>query len=871
MSQFYASYPVFGSGGVAVYSTIGAFPAGTAVGQLAVAADTGILYEWNGTSWVAIAGPGAVFSIGTYDSGSPSANGLHITGDALIAQSASATVPGMVNTGVQTFAGNKTFTGTIGASNLSGTNTGDVTIGTANGLSLAGQGLSLALSSTSTTGALSSTDWNTFNNKGSGSVTSVAQTVPAFLSITGSPITTSGTLAIGFSGSALPVANGGTGVTSLGNLTDAGTDGIVITGGTGAVITSASIAQHVADTTHNGYLSSTDWNAFNGKQAAGNYITALTGDVTATGPGSVAATLATVNGNVGSFGSSTSIPSFTVNGKGLITAASGNVVIAPAGTLTGTTLNATVVSSSLTSVGTLTTGTWNATTIAVAHGGTSNTTLITSPTASTIPAWDANSNLSANMFIPNYGQFSANGVAKNITAATSYFIDFSAGTTNTQVNLPTTPSTQLTYFITNSTTATITVKGDGGNTLQAMAPNTSLYVYYSGQGTTGWYWTYDNLDGALPGSGTVTSVALTVPAFLSVAGSPITTSGTLAVTFSGTALPVANGGTGQTSLTAHDVLVGNGTGAVTLVVPTATTGVALVSNGTGSDPSFSAVNIASGTAVTGTLATANGGTGQASNWNADGVIYASSTTVLASTTAGTSGQVLTSNGAGVAPTMQTVAGNTAILKAPTVQRFTSGSGTYTTPTSPGPLYLKVTMCAGGAGGSGSGVTPGAGASGGNTTFGSSLLTATGGTAPGSETGPGQGGGTTVNSPAIAVVSLTGGDGSGAIGVTAGVAPNAPGGGSNPFGGAGGGVQASTAGASAKNNTGGGGGGSTGSSGISASGSGGAGGYIVAIITAPSATYAYAVGAGGAGGTLGTGGTAGGSGGSGVVIVEEYYQ
>ena len=46
------------------------------------------------------------------------------------------------------------------------------------------------------------------------------------------------------------------------------------------------------------------------------------------------------------------------------------------------------------------------------------------------------------------------------------------------------------------------------------------------------------------GSGTVTSVAATVPTFLSVAGSPITTSGTLAITLSGTALPIANGGTG---------------------------------------------------------------------------------------------------------------------------------------------------------------------------------------------------------------------------------------------------------------------------------------------------------------------------------------
>lgn len=86
-------------------------------------------------------------------------------------------------------------------------------------------------------------------------------------------------------------------------------------------------------------------------QAAGNYITALTGDGTASGPGSVAFTLATVNSNTGSFGSSTSIPNFTVNGKGLITAAGSNVVIAPAGTLSGTSLNSTVVTSSLTSLG----------------------------------------------------------------------------------------------------------------------------------------------------------------------------------------------------------------------------------------------------------------------------------------------------------------------------------------------------------------------------------------------------------------------------------------------------------------------------------------------------------------------------------------
>ena len=58
--------------------------------------------------------------------------------------------------------------------------------------------ISINQASASTSGFLSSTDWNTFNNKGSGSgtVTSVAMTMPLGLSVSGSPITTSGTFGI---------------------------------------------------------------------------------------------------------------------------------------------------------------------------------------------------------------------------------------------------------------------------------------------------------------------------------------------------------------------------------------------------------------------------------------------------------------------------------------------------------------------------------------------------------------------------------------------------------------------------------------------------------------------------------------------------
>jgi len=83
------------------------------------------------------------------------------------------------------------------------------------------------------------------------------------------------------------------------------------------------------------------------------------------------------------------------------------------------------------------------------------------------------------------------------------------------------------------------------------------------------------------GSGTVTSVAATVPSIFSIAGSPITTSGTLAITYSGTALPVANGGTGITTTpTNGQIPIGNGTN-YTAATLTAGTGIT-ITNASGS-------------------------------------------------------------------------------------------------------------------------------------------------------------------------------------------------------------------------------------------------------------------------------------------------
>ena len=94
--------------------------------------------------------------------------------------------------------------------------------------------------------------------------------------------------------------------------------------------------------------------------------------------------------------------------------------------------------------------------------------------------------------------------------------------------------------------------GTGAFTASATIPTTALSGTVTNTQLTNSAITINGTSTSLGGSisvGTVTSVAATVPAFLSIAGSPITTSGTLAITLSGTALPVANGGTGVTTST----------------------------------------------------------------------------------------------------------------------------------------------------------------------------------------------------------------------------------------------------------------------------------------------------------------------------------
>jgi hypothetical protein len=230
--------------------------------------------------------------------------------------------------------------------------------------------ISISQATTSTNGYLSSTDWNTFNNKGSGTVTSVALSLPSIFTVTGSPVTTTGTLTgslnsqtanIVFAGpstgspatptfralvsSDIPALNYVTAVS--------GTSPISVTSGYTPTV---SISQ--ASATTNGYLSSTDWNTFNNKGSG--TVTSITSTTLSVGGTSAIPTINLTSGIVtaGTTGSSTLIPVITVDTYGRVT----NVTTAsnPQGTVTSVSgtgsVNGITLTGTVTSSGSLTLG-----------------------------------------------------------------------------------------------------------------------------------------------------------------------------------------------------------------------------------------------------------------------------------------------------------------------------------------------------------------------------------------------------------------------------------------------------------------------------------------------------------------------------------
>ena len=124
----FSQYPSTTSSAVPTYANQASLPASADDGALAVTLDLELLWVFDTTtnSWKIIGGVGVPTQVGNLDGAAGSAKGAVLGSASLFMQSATAVFPGLVSSASQTFAGNKTFTGSI----LSGTdNTG--TIGSA--------------------------------------------------------------------------------------------------------------------------------------------------------------------------------------------------------------------------------------------------------------------------------------------------------------------------------------------------------------------------------------------------------------------------------------------------------------------------------------------------------------------------------------------------------------------------------------------------------------------------------------------------------------------------------------------------------------------------------------------------------------------
>lgn len=761
---------------------------------------------------------------------------------------------------------------------------------------------------------------------GSGTVTSVGladgSSTPIY-AISGTPVTTTGTLTFTLStqlanlvfagpssgGAAQPgfrslvladfptIANntvlgnksGGTAVPSaqaLGTVTEATSSVLTLSGWTNTVVGTPTIQVKLAGAAQSGYLSSTDWNTFNNKAPTASPT--FTGTVTCNGLFQAEKTSAN--------GISAEISNSTEGGTGSL---NGNIFFRAIGDTDSYIGFATQDLTSMKMISRLsgsnsTIATFQPGNVLIPGGLALNVTRTTSSAATyTIPdnisvyviepaatVATAEVKLPAN---PNNGQIItfiggdvSGGVITNLTVSgQNGWVPIGAPTTlgrNAGYSFITHASTgnwypidinqsNLTFSqsITN-TTGTVTLTND-----TASPGNSKFYGTDSG-GTRGWQSSL---------SGTVTSVALSVPAssILGVTGSPVTSSGTLGLTTTGTSggIPYFSSSSALSSsaaLTASQLIVGGGAGVTPATLAAGSQYQVLVMGAT--TPGYGQLNLSQSAAVTGTLLAAQepAHTGDVTNSAGSLAMTIANDAVTNAKLANMANNTIKGNQAGSTgdPLDLTVAQVAAMFTLPTIQRFTSGSGTYTTPANA--RYLRVKLIGGGGGGGGQG---GNGGDGGSTTFGN----LTGGPGIKGLTGAaagGTGGAATVGAGWTTIVAVPGAQGDSPNPTLVGLSGHGAGGGNGFFGG-GGGSQintGATAASGATNSGGGGAGGSTGS-GVAGNSGGGSGGYVEAFTSgAPSGTYSYAVGAAGSAGSTGSGNAAG-AGAAGIIIVEEYYQ
>jgi hypothetical protein len=566
--------------GVPIYPTMSGLPGTATRGSLAVTADTGILYEYNGTSWVEIGGPGVMTSIGTIDGQTPSANGAVDANNQLVLQSASSTAPGLVNNTAQTFSGAKTLTSALSLNSnqihnvANPTSTQDaMTLNYADAtyINIDQEGVPSGVATLDPSGKIPASQLPS----------TLLQYEGSWNPNTNTPTLVDGTGTNGFT-YRVSAADPGT----VAGLTDPSMTNFLIGN---LVIYSTTVGKWQQTSSNTGVVS------VNGAQGAVtvNAINQLTGDVTA-GPASgsqseVATLTATTNSTLTTL-SALSLPGSQVSGNipgnaANITATSNSTLTSlpslslpgsqVTGNITGNAANITATSNStLTSLPSLSLPTSQLSgTVSIADGGTGQSTANaafdalspmttagdiiyenSTPTAARLAIGSSNQVLTVSSGLPSWQTLPASGTVSSVSVTSANGF---AGTVATPTTTP---------AITISTTVTGVLKSDGTSLLTA-TPNVD-YTTPSGSisGTS------SNITAA--SNTTLTSLPdLTSANSLTIAGSQV--SGNIsgnATNVTGT-VAIANGGTGQTtqqaalnaiagSVTAGDFLRGNGTNVV---------------------------------------------------------------------------------------------------------------------------------------------------------------------------------------------------------------------------------------------------------------------------------------------------------------------